>query len=300
MRRFICIHRYAFGQDHAYPNHDCKLRKSLYGLKQAPRAWYQRFADYVSTIGFIHSKSDHSLFIYKEGPQTAYLLLYVDEIILTASSKSLRRSIMSLLNAEFAMKDLGKLSYFLGIVVTHHPGGLFLSQKKYVEAIIARAGMFSCKPSATPIDTKSKLGAVLAFLVKILLSFAIWLVHFNISRLQHRISPMLFNKSVYSCILPCQITCLLESNTRKSTSGYCVFLADNLISWSSKRQTTISRSSAEAEYRGVANVVSEALLFTSLKIQFSINEPIMLRLTSILFETSLSIRPRPAPTTRVY
>ncbi|GAA0154744.1 hypothetical protein LIER_37954 [Lithospermum erythrorhizon] len=83
----------------------------------------------------------------------AYLLLYVDDIILTASSESFRRSIMSILSAEFAMKDLGQLSYFLGIVVTHHAGGLFLSQKKYAEAIIARAGMSSCKSSSTPIDT---------------------------------------------------------------------------------------------------------------------------------------------------
>ncbi|GAA0150520.1 hypothetical protein LIER_09446 [Lithospermum erythrorhizon] len=68
-------------------------------------------------------------------------------------------SIMSSLNAEFAMTDLGCLNYFLSIVVTHHTGGLFLSQKQYVEAIVARAGMASCNPTSTPIDTKSKLSS---------------------------------------------------------------------------------------------------------------------------------------------
>jgi len=68
---------------------------------------------------------------------------------------------MSLLASEFAMKDLGTLSYFLGLAVTHHPGGLFLSQRKYASEIIERADMTSCKPSATPVDTKSKLSTSL-------------------------------------------------------------------------------------------------------------------------------------------
>lgn len=66
---------------------------------------------------------------------------------------------MTLLGAEFAMKDLGQLSYFLGIAVTRHANGLFLSQRKYAEDIIERAGMSACKSSATPVDTKPKLGS---------------------------------------------------------------------------------------------------------------------------------------------
>ncbi|XP_028215216.1 uncharacterized protein LOC114397354 [Glycine soja] len=89
----------------------------------------------------------------------AYLLLYVDDIILISSSDELRRSIISFLSSEFAIKDLGQLSYFLGIAVTPHVGGLFLSQKKYAAEIIDPAGMSSCKPSFTPVDTKPKLSA---------------------------------------------------------------------------------------------------------------------------------------------
>jgi hypothetical protein len=100
-------------KDSARPDYVCRLRKSLYGLKQAPRAWYKRFVDYASSIGFSQSKCDHSLFIYQKDAHMAYLLLYVDDIILTTSSDSLRKSIISLLNSEFAMKDLGQLSYFL-------------------------------------------------------------------------------------------------------------------------------------------------------------------------------------------
>ncbi|XP_048493940.1 uncharacterized mitochondrial protein AtMg00810-like [Beta vulgaris subsp. vulgaris] len=89
----------------------------------------------------------------------AYLLLYVDDIILTASFATLRKSIMVLLGFEFAMKDLGPLSYFLGIVVTQHAGSLFLSQRKYAEEIIERAGMAAYKPSPTAVDTRQKLSA---------------------------------------------------------------------------------------------------------------------------------------------
>ena len=157
LQETVYMHQPLGFRDKNYPDHVCLLKKSLYGLKQAPRAWYQRFSDFVGTIGFCHSKSDHSLFIYRNGSDIAYILLYVDDIILTASSACLRKNIMTLLSSEFAMKDLGRLSYFLGIAVTHISNGLFLSQKQYAASIIARAGMSNCSSCPTPVDTKSKL-----------------------------------------------------------------------------------------------------------------------------------------------
>jgi len=75
--------------DPACPDDVCLLQHSLYDLKQAPRAWYQRFATYLRLHGFVASVSDTSLFVLKEGDTTAYLLLYVDDIILTTSSTDL-------------------------------------------------------------------------------------------------------------------------------------------------------------------------------------------------------------------
>ena len=113
------------------PKHVCLLRKSLYGLKQAPRAWFQRFASFIHNIGFRGSKSDPSLFIYQHGSDMAYLLLYVDDIVLTCSSDALRFKISALLAREFAMSDLGPLSFFLDISVTRSSVGLFLSHAQY-------------------------------------------------------------------------------------------------------------------------------------------------------------------------
>jgi hypothetical protein len=83
--------------DSAFPSHVYKLNKSLYGLKQAPRAWYSRFAAYLIKLGFVEAKCDTSLFIYRRGSDTVYLLLYVDDIVLTASSATLLRSTITAL-----------------------------------------------------------------------------------------------------------------------------------------------------------------------------------------------------------
>ncbi|WVZ63750.1 hypothetical protein U9M48_013358 [Paspalum notatum var. saurae] len=113
--------------DPSAPDHVCLLQKSLYGLKQAPRAWYQRFASYICRLGFVASTSDTSLFVYKDRDSVAYLLLYVDDIVLTTSSTALLRHITERLHTEFAMTDLGDLHHFLGVSITRSSDGLFLS-----------------------------------------------------------------------------------------------------------------------------------------------------------------------------
>ncbi|MCF8701912.1 hypothetical protein L3054_11040 [Corynebacterium sp. MC-10] len=290
-------------RDPARPDHVCLLRKSLYGLKQAPRAWYQRFAEYVATIGFSHSTSDNSLFIFCRGKDIAYILLYVDDIILTASSDSLRLGIMSKLATEFAMKDLGPLSYFLGIAVSRDNNSLFMSQSSYAEDILDRAGMSQCKPCPTPVDSKGKLSASsgtpyedptkyrrLAGALQYLtftrpdISYAVQQVclfmhdpkvqHMEALKcILHYIRGMIdFGTHVYKSPLQSLLSYTDADwggcpDTRRSTSGYCVYLGDNLISWSSKRQPTLSKSSAEAEYRGVANVVSESCWIRNLLLE---------------------------------
>ena len=89
LQETVYMHQPLGYRDHTHPDYVCCLRKSLYGLKQAPRAWYKRFADYVLSLGFSNSKCDNSLFIYQKGSHMAYILLYVDDIILTASSHAL-------------------------------------------------------------------------------------------------------------------------------------------------------------------------------------------------------------------
>jgi hypothetical protein len=143
--------------DPAGPDLVCRLNKSLYGLKQALRAWYSRFATYLKSLGFIEAKSDTSLFIFRHRTDTVYLLIYVDDIILTASSMELLRRTISALQQEFAMKDFEPLHHFLGITVEHHPDSLFLDQRTYTLGVLQRAAMADCKPYTTPVDIHTKL-----------------------------------------------------------------------------------------------------------------------------------------------
>ncbi|GJT27040.1 ribonuclease H-like domain-containing protein [Tanacetum coccineum] len=92
------------------------------------------------------------------GSQVAYLLIYVDDIILTSSSPALLQQIIDSLHKEFDMTDLGALNYFLGISTDRTSTGLFLSQKKYALQLLECAHMVHCNPSRTPVDTESKLG----------------------------------------------------------------------------------------------------------------------------------------------
>jgi hypothetical protein len=135
----------------------CRLHKSLYGLKQAPWSWYSRFATYLTTLGFIEARSDTSLFIFRRGSNTVYLLLYVDDINLTASSTELLHRTISALQGKFGMKDLGPLHHFLGITVERRPDGLFLHQWTYTLDILKRAVMGDCKSCTTPVDLQAKL-----------------------------------------------------------------------------------------------------------------------------------------------
>jgi hypothetical protein len=267
----------------------------LYGLKQAPRAWYQRFATFIRQLGFVASTSDTSLFILREGTSLAYLLLYVDDIVLTTSSSALLQRIMARLSSEFAMTDLGALHHFLGIAVTCSSDGLFLSQRQYAVELLQRAGMAECHPTSTPVDTHAKLSATdgvllsekdaseyrsLAGALQYLtltrpdLAYAVQQVclFMHAPREPHRalIKRILrFVQGTLSSGLHIgtgsvdKLTAYSDADwagcpdSRRSTSGFCVYLGDNLVSWSSKRQTTVSRSSAEAEYRAVAHVVAE-------------------------------------------
>ncbi|VVA36257.1 Hypothetical predicted protein, partial [Prunus dulcis] len=138
-------------EDSTHPQYVCKLRKSLCGLKQAPREWNAKFTGYLPAIGFKASQSDPSLFVKKEGYEIVILFLYVDDIILTGSSTSLVQTTIEELSSVFEMKDMGQLTYFLGLQISYlSTGSIFVSQQKYAKELLAKVGMTTCKACSTP------------------------------------------------------------------------------------------------------------------------------------------------------
>ena len=143
--------------DKSYPNHVCLLHKALYGLKQAPMAWFERFNTQLLHIGFVASRADGNLFIYNHDSHIEFLLLYVDDIIVTRNHSSFIATLIDALSQDFDLKDLGRLHYFLGLQIDYTPSSLFVHQTKYTLDLLHRFSRSDCKPCKTPCSLVAHL-----------------------------------------------------------------------------------------------------------------------------------------------
>jgi hypothetical protein len=206
------------------------------------------------------------------------------------------------LEHDFAVKDLGCLEYFLGIEVKKQGSGLLLSQKRYALDLLKRAKMDRCKAISTPMSSTEKLyrghGTLLKdkkqFRYRSIVGGLQYLtmtrhdLAFAVNRVcQYIQSPtdahwasvkriLRFVKGTVNQGLLIQRsgTTMLSGfsdadwagcpDDRRSTSGFAVFLRDNLVSWSSRKQATVSHSSTEAEYKALTNVTAEMIWVQSL------------------------------------
>jgi hypothetical protein len=136
--------------------HVCKLKKDLYGLKQAPRAWYGRIDIFLTSLGFTKSKVDSNLYFKVMNDEPIILLLYVNDLFLTREENLITKC-KEKLSAEFEMKYIGSMHYFLGLEVWQSPEKIFLNQWKYAVEILKRFDMLECKSMNTPMETNLNL-----------------------------------------------------------------------------------------------------------------------------------------------
>ena len=277
----------------------CKLKKALYGLKQSPRAWFGRFTLAMKTTGYQQSNADHTLFVKHKDGKVTVLIVYVDDMILTGDDSEEMKTLQEYLSAEFEMKDLGQLKYFLGIEVARSKQGISLSQHKYVLDLLSETGMLACKPVETPIQMNHRLGILPDQIptdigrYQRLVGKLIYLTHTRpdityavsiVSQFMHAPSEehmdtvyrilrylkgspgkgLLYSKNGVSNIEGyTDADWAGDQTTRKSTSGYLTFVEGNLITWRSKKQKVVARSSAEAEFRGMAQGICGLLWIKS-------------------------------------
>jgi len=268
------------GFDNGNSNVVCKFNKALYGLKQAPRQWFERLHSTLIQLGFHASKCDPSLFICSSHGQIVYLLVYVDDIIITGNSNPLLQMLITKLNKAFSLKHLGDLDYFLGIEVKRlSNGALFLSQSKYIRDLLTRTNMIESGPVSTPMQSTCKLNKLgpnalddpfmyrsvvgtlqYATITRPEISFSVnkfcqfmahpidshWVVVKRILRyLMGIVDHGLHVYPAVSTPAPalrafCDADWASDPDDRRSTSGAAIYFGPNMISWWSRKKPVVA------------------------------------------------------------
>lgn len=272
----------------------CRLRKSLYGLKQSPRAWFDRLTRVVKEDGFVQCQTDHTMFAkHSMDGKIALFIVYVDDIVITGDDYDQIKHLKSLLANEFEVKDLGQLKYFLGMEIARTKNGIYVSQRKYTLDLLKETGMLGCKAANTPIEPvkrseeesipadKDRYQSLVGKLIYLThtrpdIGFAVSLASRYMSnptethmKTVNRILQYLkgspgrglyfqknSNRGIEVYTDSDWAGCLSD---RKSTTGYCTFVWGNMVTWRSKKQSVVARSSAEAEFRAMAQGICEGI-----------------------------------------
>src|SRR3954471_32060 len=125
----------------------CKLQKSIYGLKQASRSWNIRFKEVVKSFGFIENENKPCVFNKFSGSSIVFLILYVDDILLSGNDIPMLEVVKDSLKNSFAMKDLGEADYILGIRIYRDRSRrlIGLNQSTYIDKVLKRFNMHEAK-----------------------------------------------------------------------------------------------------------------------------------------------------------
>nr|KYP60496.1 Retrovirus-related Pol polyprotein from transposon TNT 1-94 [Cajanus cajan] len=287
----------------------CKLHKSIYGLKQASRSWFNKFSTTLTSQGFNQSKYDYTLFTQGTNSTFIAILVYVDDIVIASPNPAAITSVKDMLHRHFKLKDLGDLKFFLGLELSKSKSGIFMCQRHYILSILKDCGMLACKPSTVPMEALLKLhvesgttlsdpGAYRRLIGRLLyLTISRPDIRYTVHKLsqfvsnphsghmdaaymllrylKHTIGQGILFKTNFDTKLHAYVdvdwgSCI---DSRRSTTGLCVFFGNSLVSWKAKRQNIVSKSSTEVEYRSLASVSAELTWLRNLLTDFNIHIP---------------------------
>ncbi|KAK8954855.1 hypothetical protein KSP39_PZI002166 [Platanthera zijinensis] len=277
------------------PDSVYKLRKALYGLKQAPRAWYETLSTFLIENKFSRGKIDKTLFLRESKGKIILVQIYVDDIIFGSTENNLCKKFAKLMQGKFEMSSMGELKFFLGLQVKQTDDGLSISQSKFTKELIKKYGMESSSTMRTPMGTSMPIckdetgkpvdeslyrgivGSLLYLTASrpdIMYATCVCARYQACPKESHytavkRILRYLKGTPTLGLWYPRNRDFLLTSYSdadfagcredRKSTTGTCQFLGGRLISWSSKKQTSVAISTAESEYVAAGSCCAQLL-----------------------------------------
>jgi hypothetical protein len=279
----------------------CKLLRGLYGLKQSPRIWNKNIHKFLTEIGCTQSKADPCIYIKMSDDGIVIIAVYVDDLLIASSNPNERKQIQQQLMEKYKMKDLGELKWILGMRVTRDPKtrDIKLDQEQYINTILKRFNMDTCKPTSTPAQPGLKLekegvgdpsAAAAPYMSAVgSLLYASTGTRPDITYAVGAVSRYMANPKQSHWTAVKRIFRYLrgtssygitfrgsdrhgprifgysdsdwggDKDTCRSTTGYVFKLAGAPISWRSKAQPTVAVSSTEAEYMAACDSAREAL-----------------------------------------
>ncbi|RDX86688.1 Copia protein, partial [Mucuna pruriens] len=253
----------------------CKLRRSLYGLKQSPRAWFGKFSQVVQNFGMTRSEVDHSVFYcHSSSGKCVYLVVYVDDIVITGNDDIKISQLKKYLFNHFQTKDLGHLKPVdspidpnMKLMVKH--GEPYFDPKRYRRLVGKLIYLTITRP-----DISFAVGVYLVLITRQQSSISL-----DISRRYlDRVYLLYKDKGDTHISGYCDADWAGSPIDRRSTTGFCISIGGNVVSWKSEKQNIISRSSAEAQYRAMTLATCELIWVKQLiqKLKFANIQPMKL------------------------
>ena len=277
----------------------CHLHRALYGLRQAPRTWHMRLKEELESMGFTASEADPGLYLLQKESGSAYILVYVDDMLIAAGDLQSIKKIKGALMSAFDARDLGEASLFLGMAIERDRSNrhIKLSQSRMAAELVSKYGLQEGKTRRVPLSPSVHLsredGELLdktessyTHLVGSLLYMSVCTrpdiaqavgalakfmatpttVHFQAAK---GVLRYIAGTKDYGINFSgkdqgglrgyCDADYAGDLDTRRSTTGYVFIINGGAICWSSKRQPTVAASTTEAEYMAAAHAVKEAL-----------------------------------------
>ncbi|CAM8947776.1 unnamed protein product [Rhodiola kirilowii] len=282
-------------EDPHYPDRVYKLKKALYGLKQAPRAWYERLTQFLISMGYTRGGIDKTMFVRKDNKHFIIAQIYVDDIVFGSNSQKMVDEFVAQMQNEFQMSMVGEMNYFLGLQVVQSKEGIFLTQAKYARNLVKKFGLDKATHKRTPAATHVKItkddagNSVDQTLYRSMIGSLLYLTAtrpdicqavgvcaryqadpkeshlLQVKRIIKYVSgtsdhSLWYTRDTSGCIVGYSDADWAGNiEDRKSTSGGCFFVGNNLVSWFSKKQNSISLSSTEAEYMAAGSCCAQMI-----------------------------------------